>query len=86
MAESVEQPDLEPVTVVEAVPEPVSVNPAQREKPEVYDSRVLTMEEQRDIAMRVFFFFISVILASFGLLYVYHLMKQRSQKVQKESL
>jgi hypothetical protein len=67
--------------------EEVSVaQPVQNEKPEVYDSRVLTMEEQRDIAMRVCFFFISVILGAFGLLYVYHRMKQSSEKVQKETL
>ena len=34
--------------------------------------RVLTLEEQREVAFKVVFFFISLILASFLTLYVYH--------------
>ena len=38
------------------------------------DSRVLTIEEQREVAFKVVFFFIGLIAASFGVLYVYHRM------------
>ena len=34
--------------------------------------RVLTIEEQREVAFKVVFFFIGLIAASFGVLYVYH--------------
>lgn len=52
-----------------------------REKPAVYDSRVLTIDEQRDIALKVCFFFISIVMGSFGLLYVYHRMQQKTKGV-----
>ena len=38
------------------------------------DSRVLTIEEQREVAFKVVFFFIGLIAASFGVLYIYHRM------------
>jgi len=44
----------------------------------------LTLDEQKAIAMNVCFFFISVVLGSFGLLYVYHRIKT-SQQTKRES-
>lgn len=40
------------------------------------NSRVLTIEEQREVAFKVVFFFIGLIAASFGVLYIYHRMTQ----------
>lgn len=70
--------------MIEPIVESVEVTPPTatteiREKPAVYDSRVLTIEEQRDIALKVCFFFISVVFGSFGLLYVYHRMQQQTK-------
>ena len=36
------------------------------------DMKVLTLEEQREVAFKVVSFFIMLILASFALMYIYH--------------
>ena len=46
--------------------------------------RVLTIEEQREVAFKVVFFFIGLIAASFGVLYVYHRMTQANVKSERE--
>ena len=46
--------------------------------------RVLTIEEQREVAFKVVFFFIGLIAASFGVLYVYHKMTQANVKSERE--
>ena len=56
------------------------------EKPAVYDGRVLTLEEQRDIAVKVCLLFVSVIFGAFGMLYVYHQMQQKTRNAQKQTL
>jgi len=56
------------------------------EKPEVYDGRILTLDEQRDIAVKVCLLFISVIFGAFGMLYVYHQMQQKTRNAQKQTL
>jgi hypothetical protein len=55
-----------------------------REKPDVYDSRVLTIEEQKDIAMKVCVFFLLIVFGSFALLYVYHRMQQHTKENQAD--
>ena len=40
--------------------------------------KILTVEEQREVAFKVVFFFISLIIASFGVLYIYHRMSQKN--------
>lgn len=42
--------------------------------------RVLTLEEQRDVAFKVIFFFMMLILASFAILYIYHRTSQKNRK------
>lgn len=69
-------------TTVEAVAPIVSA--PLREKPEVYDSRVLTIEEQKEIALKVCFFFITIVMGSFGILYVYHRMQQKTKENQSD--
>lgn len=92
-AEPQAEPEATPATskttseiIVEPTVDSVEVTPATatteiREKPAVYDFRVLTIEEQRDIALKVCFFFISIVMGSFGLLYVYHRMQQQTKGV-----
>ena len=48
------------------------------------DTRVLTIEEQREVAFKVVFFFIGLIAASFGVLYIYHRMTQANIKSVRE--
>ena len=48
------------------------------------DPRVLTIEEQREVAFKVVFFFIGLIAASFGVLYIYHRMTQANVKSVRE--
>lgn len=87
-AETTVEPTTQSATDITVEPTPATTETPIREKPEVYDSRVLTIEEQRDIALKVCFFFISIVLASFGILYVYHRMKQQTRGVpaDKQSL
>ena len=51
---------------------------------ELDDPKVLTIEEQREVAFKVVFFFIGLIAASFGVLYVYHRMTQAKVKSVRE--
>lgn len=46
--------------------------------------KVLTIEEQREVAFKVVFFFIGLIAASFGILYIYHRMSQAQIKSVRE--
>ena len=48
------------------------------------NTRVLTIEEQREVAFKVVFFFIGLIAASFGVLYIYHRMSQANVKSVRE--
>merc|ERR1712060_458673 len=48
------------------------------------DMKVLTIEEQREVAFKVVFFFIGLIAASFGVLYIYHRMTQANIKSVRE--
>ena len=48
------------------------------------DARVLTIEEQREVAFKVVFFFIGLIAASFIVLYIYHRMTQANVKSVRE--
>ena len=48
------------------------------------DPKVLTIEEQREVAFKVVFFFIGLIAASFGVLYVYHRINQANVKSVRE--
>ena len=48
------------------------------------DMKVLSIEEQREVAFKVVFFFIGLIAASFGVLYVYHRMTQANIKSVRE--
>jgi hypothetical protein len=49
-----------------------------------YGNRVLSIEEQREVAFKVCFFFISVIVASFAGLYIYHRMSQSKVNAEKD--
>ena len=42
--------------------------------------RVLTLEEQREVAFKVVFFFMMLILASFAILYIYYRSSQKKDK------
>jgi hypothetical protein len=46
--------------------------------------KVLSIEEQREVAFKVVFFFIGLIAASFGVLYIYHRMTQANIKSIRE--
>ena len=46
--------------------------------------RVLTPEEQREVAFKVVAFFIMLIFASFGILYIYHRCSQSGVKSVRE--
>ena len=48
------------------------------------DTKVLTIEEQREVAFKVVFFFIGLIAASFAILYIYHRMTQANVKSVRE--
>lgn len=43
------------------------------------EQRVLTLEEQREVAFKVVFFFMMLIAASFAILYIYHAARQSKQ-------
>jgi len=65
---------------------PVAAAPLLPGQEEV--DRVLTPEEQREVAFKVVSFFIMLIVASFGILYVYHTCSQKGLKshLQKKTL
>ena len=59
--------------------------PDDPDRPLVYDARVLTLDEQRDVALKVCFFFITITFGAFWILYVYHKMKESSKlKLNKQ--
>ena len=44
--------------------------------PKTPEQRQLELDEAREVAFQVVFFFIALIIASFGMLYIYHKMEQ----------
>lgn len=63
---------------------PVTVDAYTTVKPEsMSDEEWAQLEEQRDLAYKIVYFFLVLIVATFGLLYVYYKMDQKEQ--QKEA-
>jgi hypothetical protein len=63
---------------------PVTVDSYTTVKPEsMSDEEWAQLEEQRDLAYKIVYFFLVLIVATFGLLYVYYKMDQKEQ--QKEA-